>query len=103
MVAYGLVIVTVVVGVEVSVSGGTVSSPAVSLGDGGADVGFSSVVEIRVDLVVVVFVDVREVVVDVVLIAGAYVTGPSCRELSAVSMTAYTSSTTSSSAATPET
>ena len=104
MVAYGLVIVTVVVGVEVSVSGGTVSSPAVSLGDGGAYVGFSSVVEILVDLVVVVFVDVREVVVGVVLIAGAYVTGPSCRcELSAVSMTAYTSSTTSSSAATPET
>lgn len=90
MVAYGLVIVTVVVGVDVSVSGGTVNSPAVSEGDGGGpEVGFSSVVEIRVDLVVVVFVDVREVVVGVVLIAGAYVTGPSCRcELSAVSMTA---------------
>ncbi len=92
MVAYGLVIVTVVVGVgvEESVSGGTVSSPAVSEGDGGGpEVGFSSVVETRVDLVVVVLVDVREVVVDVVLIAGAYDTGPSCRcELSAVSMTA---------------
>jgi hypothetical protein len=82
--------VTVVVGVEVSVSGGIVSSPAVSEGDGGGpDVGFRSVVEICVDLVVVVFVDVRDVVVGVVRVAGAYVTGPSCRcELSAVSMTA---------------
>jgi hypothetical protein len=90
VVAYGLVMVTVVVGVEESVSEGVVSSPAVSLGDGGGpEVGFSSVVEIRVDLVVVVFVDVREVVVGVVLIAGAYVTGPSCLcELSAVFMTA---------------
>ena len=39
-----------------------------------------------------------------VRVAGAYVTGPSrCCELSAVSMTAYTSITSSSIAATPET
>lgn len=77
MVAYGLVIVTVVVvvGMDESVSGGTVSSPAVSLGDDGGpevpEVGFTSVVEICVDLVVVVLVDVREVVVSVVRVAGA--------------------------------
>lgn len=107
VVAYGLVSVTVVVGVESSVSGGLVSSPAVSDGDVGVvepDVGFISVVEIRGDVVRDVVDVLRDVVVGVVLIAGAYVTGASRRcELSAVSMTAHTSSTTSSTAATPET
>ena len=102
--AYGLVNVTVVVGVEESGSEGIVSSPAVSDGDGsGLEVGFKSVVEIGGDFVVVLVV-VRDVVVGVVRVAGAYVTGPSCFcELSAVSMTAYTSITSSSIAATPET
>jgi hypothetical protein len=99
-----LVKVTVVAGVEESVSEGTVSSPAVSLGDGGGtEVGFRSVVEIARDVVVVVLVVVRVVVV-VVSVAGAYVTGPSGRcELSEVSMTAYTSMANSAIAATPET
>ena len=103
--AYGFVIVTVVVGVEDSVSVELASSPAVSVGDDGVpEVGFTSVVDTRVDRVVVVLVDVREVVVAVVLIAGAYTTGPSrfC-ELSAVSITAQTSMANSSTAATPET
>lgn len=46
-------------------------------------------VETDRDVVVVVRVDVREVVVDVVRVVGTFVTGPSWRcELSAVSMTA---------------
>lgn len=70
--AYGLVNVTVVVGVEESVSGATVSSPPVSDGGGGGpEVGFRSVVETGRDVVVVVLVDVRDVVVGAVLIAGA--------------------------------
>ncbi|EHB55765.1 hypothetical protein MycrhDRAFT_2959 [Mycolicibacterium rhodesiae JS60] len=105
--AYGLVRVTVVVGVESSVSGGLVSSPAVSDGDvgvGDAGVGFISVVEIRGEVVRDVVDVLRDVVVGVVLIAGAYVPGESRRcELSAVSMTAHTNITNSSTAATPET
>lgn len=104
VVAYGLVSVVVVVGVEYSVSDGMTTSLLVS--DGDVDVvepGFRSVVEIRGDVVRDVVV-VREVDVGVVLIAGAYVTGPSRRcELSAVSRTAYTSITSSTTAATPET
>lgn len=92
----------VVVGVEYSVSDGMTTSLEVSDGDVDVDdPGFMSVVEIRGDVryVVDVFVDVV-----VVLIAGAYVTGPSrCWELSAVSSTAYTNSASSTSAATPET
>jgi hypothetical protein len=99
-----LVSVVVVVGVEYSVSDGMTTSLEVSDGDVDVDVedpGFMSVVEIRGDVryVVDVFVDVV-----VVLIAGAYVTGPSrCWELSAVSSTAYTNTASSTSAATPET
>ncbi len=100
--AYGLVSVVVVVGVEYSVSDGMTTSLVVSDGDVDVDEpGFTSVVEIRgvVRDVVDVFFDVV-----VVLIAGAYVTGPSRRcELSAVSSTAYTSIASSTSAATPET
>lgn len=92
----------VVVGVEYSVSDGMTTSLEVSDGDVDVDdPGFMSVVEIRGDVryVVDVFVDVV-----VVLIAGAYVTGPSrCWELSAVSSTAYTNTASSTSAATPET
>jgi hypothetical protein len=97
-----LVSVVVVVGVEYSVSDGMTTSLEVSDGDVDVDdPGFMSVVEIRGDVryVVDVFVDVV-----VVLIAGAYVTGPSrCWELSAVSSTAYTNTASSTSAATPET
>jgi hypothetical protein len=102
-----LVSVVVVVGVEYSVSDGTTTSVPVSDGDVDVDdveePGFMSVVEIRGDVRDVVEV-VLDVVVAVVLIAGAYVTGPSrfC-ELSAVSSTAYTSIATSTIAATPET
>lgn len=105
VVAYGLVMVTVVVGVEESVSGEFVSSPAVSDGDGGGpEVGFISVVEIRVDVVRDVVDVLREVVVVVVYVFGAYVAGASGRcELSAVSMTAQTNITSSTTAATPET
>jgi hypothetical protein len=103
-VAYGLVIVTVVVGVVNSDSDGIVTSPAVSVGEsGGPVVGFRSVVETRVGLVVVVFVVVREVVVGVVRLAGANVSGLCFCELSAVCITAYTNITSSSIAATPET
>ena len=102
-----MVIVTVVVvgGVYSDDSDGTVDSV---VSDGDVDVvdpgvGFRSVVEIRGD--VVRDVDgFRDVVVVVVYVAGAYVAGPSGRcELSAVSMTAHTNSTSSSTAATPET
>ncbi|TDO07804.1 hypothetical protein EV580_5372 [Mycobacterium sp. BK086] len=107
VVAYGLVMVTVVVGVEESVSGGLVSSPVVSDGDvvvEDPEVGFISVVEIRVDVVRDVVDVLREVVVVVVYVFGAYVAGASGRcELSAVSMTAQTNITSSTTAATPET
>ena len=61
-------------------------------------------VEIRGDVVRDVVDVFRLVVVVVVYVAGAYVTGPSRRcELSAVSMTAHTKITSSTTAATPET
>ncbi|BBX10306.1 hypothetical protein MAIC_51090 [Mycolicibacterium aichiense] len=101
-----MVSVTVVVGVEYSVSDGMTTSLEVSDGDveiEDAEPGFRSVVETRVDVVRDV-VDVFLVEDVVVLIAGAYVTGPSGRcELSEVSSTAYTSIASSTNAATPET
>ena len=102
--AYGFVIVTVVVGVGVGeFSGGGVNSPAVSTGGGGgATVGFSSVVEIGRVVVVVVGVVVRGADVVVRTTDGTDSGLLWFCELSAVCITAHTRIANSSRAATPE-
>ncbi len=104
MVAYGLEIVTVVSGVVLDDSGGGDSSAALSVGDGGAWlVGLRSVVDTGDEVGTDVAVGARGVEGAVVRAEGITGAGACWRELFAVSMTASTRITSSSTAATPET